>query len=128
MPKTALNNKELAKNLLEDLPVKYKQLPGIRLKKLLMYAESYLHNLDKLSAWTIMRENNNFITGSLVRETYDSNKLIDRKIISECILNIEAWRELTLQEKDLGIETSISIGHKERLPLGLLYLHYNLES
>ena len=75
-----------------------------------------------------MKENTNYITGSLIRETYDSNKLIDRKIIPECILNIEAWRELALQEKDLGIETSISIGHKERLPLGLLYLHYNLES
>jgi hypothetical protein len=61
----------------------------------------------------IMKENTNFITGSLIRETYDSNKLVDRKIISECILNIEAWRELALQEKDLGIETSISIGQKE---------------
>ena len=60
-----------------------------------------------------MKEKNNFITGSLIRETYDSNKLIDRKIISECILNIEAWRELALQEKDLGIEISISIGQKE---------------
>ena len=49
MPKTALNNKELSKNFLEDLPVKYKQLPRIRLKKILMYAESYLHNLDKLN-------------------------------------------------------------------------------
>jgi len=28
-------------------------------------------------------------------------------------LNIEAWRELALQEKDLGIETTISIGQKE---------------
>ena len=62
-----------------------------------------------------MKENNNFITGSLIRETYDSNKLIDCKIISECILNIEAWRELALQEKDLGIETNISIGQKENL-------------
>jgi|GEM_PF-985735 len=61
-----------------------------------------------------MKENTNFITGSLIRETYDSNKLIDRKIISECILNIEAWRELALQEKDLGIETNISIGQKEK--------------
>ncbi|MGS0972166.1 MAG: hypothetical protein ACVCEJ_02825 [Candidatus Izemoplasmataceae bacterium] len=60
-----------------------------------------------------MKENTNFITGSLIRETYDSNKLVDRKIISECILNIEAWRDLALQEKDLGIETSISIGQKE---------------
>ena len=59
-----------------------------------------------------MKENNNFITGSLIRETYDSNKLIDRKIISECILNIEAWRVLALQEKDLGIETNIKIGQK----------------
>ena len=58
-----------------------------------------------------MKENSNFITGSLIRETYDSNKLIDRKIIPECILNIEAWRELALQEKDLGIETNISIVH-----------------
>ena len=49
MPKTALNNKELAKNFLDDLPLKYKQLPRTRLKKLLMYAESYLHNLDKLN-------------------------------------------------------------------------------
>ena len=57
-----------------------------------------------------MEEKSKFITGSLIRETYDSNKLIDRKIISECILNIETWRELALQEKDLGIETSISIG------------------
>ena len=56
-----------------------------------------------------MKENNHFITGSLIRETYDSNKLIDRKIISECILNIEAWRELALQEKGLGIETNLSI-------------------
>ena len=56
-----------------------------------------------------MKENTNFITGSLIRETYDSNKLVDRKIISECILNIEAWRELALQEKDLGIETNLSI-------------------
>ena len=62
-----------------------------------------------------MKEKSNFITGSLIRETYDSNKLVDRKIISECILNIEAWRELALQEKDLGIETSISIGQKENL-------------
>ena len=46
--KTALNNKELAKSFLKDLPVKYKQLPRTRLKKILMYAESYLHNLDKL--------------------------------------------------------------------------------
>jgi len=60
-----------------------------------------------------MKEKSNFITGSLIRETYDSNKLIDRKIISECILNIETWRELALQEKDLGIENSISIGQKE---------------
>ena len=60
-----------------------------------------------------MKENNNFITGSLIRETYDSEKLIDRKIISECILNIEAWRDLVLQEKDLGIETTISISQKE---------------
>ncbi|MGS0972838.1 MAG: hypothetical protein ACVCEJ_06370 [Candidatus Izemoplasmataceae bacterium] len=60
-----------------------------------------------------MKENNNFITGSLIRETYDSEKLIDRKIISECILNIEAWRDLALQEKDLGIETTISISQKE---------------
>jgi len=48
-----------------------------------------------------MEENNNFITGSLIRATYDSNKLIDRKIIPECILNIETWRELALQEKIL---------------------------
>jgi len=60
-----------------------------------------------------MKENTNFITGSLIRETYDSNKLIDRKIISECILNIEAWRELAQQEKDLGIETNISISQKK---------------
>ena len=49
MSKTALNTKELANNFLEDLPSKYKQLPRTRLKKLLMYAESYLHNLDKLN-------------------------------------------------------------------------------
>ena len=60
-----------------------------------------------------MKEKSNFITGSLIRETYDSNKLVDRKIIPECILNIEIWRELALQEKDLGIETNISIIHKE---------------
>jgi len=60
-----------------------------------------------------MIEKTNSITGSLMRETYDSDKLIDRKIISECILNIEAWRELALQEKDLGIETNISIGQKD---------------
>ncbi len=60
-----------------------------------------------------MEENSNFITGSLIRETYDSNKLIDRKIISECILNIETWRELALQENDLGIETSISITQRK---------------
>jgi len=60
-----------------------------------------------------MKENNNFITGSLVRETYDSNKLIDRKILPECTLNIEAWRELALQEKDFGIETSISITQRK---------------
>jgi len=60
-----------------------------------------------------MKENTNYITGSLIRETYDSNKLIDRKILPECILNIEAWRKLALQEKDLGIETSLSIGQKE---------------
>ena len=47
--KTALNNKELAIRFLDDLPLKYKQLPHARLKKLLMYAESYLHNLDKLN-------------------------------------------------------------------------------
>jgi hypothetical protein len=33
--------------------------------------------------------------------------------IIPCILNIEAWRELALQKKDLGIETNISIGQKE---------------
>jgi len=60
-----------------------------------------------------MKENTNFITGSLIRETYDSNKLINRKIISECILNIETWRELALQDKDLGIETNISIGQRD---------------
>jgi len=60
-----------------------------------------------------MKEKSNFITGSLIRETYDSKKLVDRKIIPECILNIEIWRELALQEKDLGIETNISIIHKE---------------
>jgi len=60
-----------------------------------------------------MEENTNFITGRLIREAYDSNKLVDRKIIQECILNIEAWRELALQEKDLGIETTISISQKE---------------
>ena len=60
-----------------------------------------------------MKENTNYITGSLIRETYDSNKLIDRKIIPECILNIEAWRELALQEKDLGIETNISVGQRD---------------
>mgnify|MGYP000294849199 CR=1 FL=1 len=49
MPKTALNNKELAKNFLDGLPVKYKQLSRTRLKKILMYTESYLHNLDKLN-------------------------------------------------------------------------------
>ncbi|MGS0972837.1 MAG: hypothetical protein ACVCEJ_06365 [Candidatus Izemoplasmataceae bacterium] len=49
MPKTALNNKELAKNFLDDLPLKYKQLPRAKLKKLLMYAESYLHNFDKIN-------------------------------------------------------------------------------
>ncbi|MGS0972184.1 MAG: hypothetical protein ACVCEJ_02925 [Candidatus Izemoplasmataceae bacterium] len=49
MPKTALNNKETAKNLLNDLPLNYKQLPRTRLKKLLMYAESYLHHLDKVN-------------------------------------------------------------------------------
>ena len=49
MPKTALNNKELSIRFLDDLPPKYKQLPRTRLKKLLMYAESYLHNLDKLN-------------------------------------------------------------------------------
>jgi len=48
MPKKSLNNKELAKNFLDVLPLKYKQLPRTRLKKILMYAESYLHNLDKL--------------------------------------------------------------------------------
>ena len=59
-----------------------------------------------------MKEKSNFITGNLIRETYDSNKLANRNIISECILNIEAWRELALQEKDLGIETSITTGQK----------------
>ena len=49
MSETALNNKELAKNFLQDLPPKYKQLPRTRLKKLLMYAESYLHNLGKVN-------------------------------------------------------------------------------
>ena len=49
MSKTALNNKELAKNFLEDLPVKYRKLPRTKLKKILMYAESYLHNLDKIN-------------------------------------------------------------------------------
>ena len=49
MPKTALNNKELTKNFLDDLPLKYKQLPRTSLKKILMYAESYLHSLDKIS-------------------------------------------------------------------------------
>ncbi len=49
VPKKALNNKEIATNFLQDLPVKYKQLPRTRLKKILMYAESYLHNLDKLN-------------------------------------------------------------------------------
>ena len=50
-----------------------------------------------------MKENSSFITGSLIRETYDSNELIDRKVIQKCVLNIEAWRELAVQEKDLGI-------------------------
>ena len=59
-----------------------------------------------------MKEKNNFITCSLIRETYDSNKLIDRKIIPEWILNINAWSELALREKDLGIETNISISLK----------------
>ena len=68
-----------------------------------------------------MKENTNFITGSLIRETYDSNQLIDRKIISECILNIEAWRELALQEKDLGIETKISIGIGQRDNIMIMY-------
>jgi len=49
VPKKALNNKEIALNFLEELPQKYKQLPRTRLKRLLMYAESYLHNLDKLN-------------------------------------------------------------------------------
>ena len=82
-----------------------------------------------------MKENTNFITGSLIRETYDSNKLIDRKIISECILNIETWRELAVQEKDLGIETSISISQKDKIMIihrciksirqtKVLYYHY----
>ena len=62
-----------------------------------------------------MEEKSKFITGSLIRETYDSSKLIDRKIISECILNIEAWRELALKEKDLGIETNLSIGQNENV-------------
>jgi hypothetical protein len=48
-----------------------------------------------------MKEKSNFITGSLIRETYDSKKLIDRKIISVCILNIETWSELTSQENTL---------------------------
>jgi hypothetical protein len=78
-----------------------------------MYAESYLHNLDKLEESNKHDRNNNFITSSLIRETYDSNKLIDRKIIPECILNIEAWRELALEEKDLGIETNISLGQRD---------------
>jgi len=47
--KTALNNKELAISFIQDLPPKYKQLPRTRLKKLLMYAESYLHHLDKVN-------------------------------------------------------------------------------
>ena len=64
-----------------------------------------------------MKENTNFITGSLIRETYDSNKLVDRKIISECILNIETWRELALQEKDLGIETYLSISQKDNITI-----------
>jgi len=49
VPKKALNNKEIALNFLEDLPLKYKQIPRTRLKKILMYAESYLHNLDKIN-------------------------------------------------------------------------------
>jgi len=49
MAKIALNNKELAKNFLDDLPLKYKLLPRARLKKLLMYAESYLPYLDKIN-------------------------------------------------------------------------------
>ena len=53
MSKTALNYKELAKNFFDDLPLKYKQLPRTRLKKLFMYAESYLHHLDKLNGRNI---------------------------------------------------------------------------
>ena len=49
MAKIVLNNKELAKKFLDDLPLKYKLLPRTRLKKLLMYAESYLPYLDKIN-------------------------------------------------------------------------------
>ena len=49
MPNKGISNQNAAKKFLNDLPNKYKQLPRTRLKKLLMYAESYLHNLDKLN-------------------------------------------------------------------------------
>ena len=48
VPNKGISNQNVAKKFLQDLPVKYKQLPCTRLKKILMYAESYLHNLDKL--------------------------------------------------------------------------------
>ena len=48
MPNKGISNQNIAKKFLQDLPNHYKQLPRHRLKKILMYAESYLHNLDKL--------------------------------------------------------------------------------
>ena len=48
MPNKGISNKNVAKKFLQDLPNHYKQLPRVRLKKILMYAESYLYHLDKL--------------------------------------------------------------------------------
>jgi len=48
-----------------------------------------------------MEEKNNFITGSLIRETYDSNKLVDRKMIPECILILKPGENSHYKKKTL---------------------------
>ena len=48
VPNKGISNQNVAKKFLQDLPKYYQQLQGHRLKKILIYVESYLHNLDKL--------------------------------------------------------------------------------
>ena len=49
VPNKGISNQKITKKFLQELPNYYQQLPRTKLKKILMYAESYLHNLDKLN-------------------------------------------------------------------------------